>query len=146
MQRHDWSSANQKGPMSHLSLSPCTGSRLQLTSSSRHWCLHIEQPLAQHPYFHSLMTIYISKICEWTWCHHREDQNHFPERFHSPFLAVGMNFPPQSGILNHWQFSSNTWKRISSIMTWLYLKKKKKKYLCSFSLTLLSFLILSLSS
>ncbi len=35
--------------MSHLSLSPCTGSQLQLASSSRHWCLHIEQPQAQHP-------------------------------------------------------------------------------------------------
>ncbi len=42
-------SANPKGPMSHLSSSPCTGSRLQLASSSRHWCLHIEQPQAQHP-------------------------------------------------------------------------------------------------
>ncbi len=35
--------------MLHLSLSPCTGSRLQVASSSRHWCLHIEQPQAQHP-------------------------------------------------------------------------------------------------
>ncbi len=35
--------------MLHLSLSPCTGYQLQLTSSSRHWCLHIEQPQAQHP-------------------------------------------------------------------------------------------------
>ncbi len=49
MQQHDWSSANPKEPMSHLSLSSCTGSRLQLASSSRHWCLHIEQPQAQHP-------------------------------------------------------------------------------------------------
>ncbi len=32
----DDSSANPKGPMSHLSLSPCTGSRLQVASSSRH--------------------------------------------------------------------------------------------------------------
>ncbi len=47
--QHDWSSANPKEPMSHLSLCPCTGSRLQLASSSRHWCLHIEQPQAQHP-------------------------------------------------------------------------------------------------
>ncbi len=47
--RHYWSTANPKGPMSHLSLSPCTGSRLQLASSSIHWCLHIEQPQAQHP-------------------------------------------------------------------------------------------------
>ncbi len=49
MQRHDWSSANPKGLMLHLSLSPWTGSQLQLVSSSRHWCLHIEQPQAQHP-------------------------------------------------------------------------------------------------
>ncbi len=31
------------------SLSLCTGYRLQLTSSSRQWCLHIKQPQAQHP-------------------------------------------------------------------------------------------------
>ncbi len=49
MQRHDWSSTSPKEPMLHLSLSPCTGYRLQLASSSRHWCLHIEQPQAQHP-------------------------------------------------------------------------------------------------
>ncbi len=36
-------------PMLHLSLFPCTGYQLQLASSSRHWCLHIEQPQAQHP-------------------------------------------------------------------------------------------------
>ncbi len=29
--------------------SSCTGYQLQLASSSRHWCLHIEQPQAQHP-------------------------------------------------------------------------------------------------
>ncbi len=49
MQRHDWSSTSPKEPMLHLSLSPCTGYQLQLASSSRHWCLHIEQPQAQHP-------------------------------------------------------------------------------------------------
>ncbi len=48
MQRHDWSLTSPKEPM-HLSLSPCTGYRLQLASSSSHWCLHIEQPQAQHP-------------------------------------------------------------------------------------------------
>ncbi len=46
---HDWSSTSPKEPMLHLSLSPCPGSRLQLASSSRHWCFHIEQPQAQHP-------------------------------------------------------------------------------------------------
>ncbi len=49
MQRHDWSSTSPKEPMLHLSLSPCTGYQLQLASSSRHWCLHIEQLQAQHP-------------------------------------------------------------------------------------------------
>ncbi len=56
MQRHDWSSTSPKEPMLHLSLSPCTSYRLQLASSSRHWCLHIEQPQA---YFNSLLRIYI---------------------------------------------------------------------------------------
>ncbi len=49
MQRHDWSSTSPNEPMLHLSLSPCTGYRSQLASSSRHWCLHIERPQAQHP-------------------------------------------------------------------------------------------------
>ncbi len=62
MQRHDWSSSSPKEPMSHPSLSPCTGYQLQLTSSLRHWCLHVEQPQVQHlllTYFHSLLWIYI---------------------------------------------------------------------------------------
>ncbi len=83
-------------------------------------------------YFHSLMTIYIPsrrdlRVSDASWCHHREAQNHSPERFHSPFLAGGMNFPPSSGTMNTWQFSSDTWKLISSVITWLHLKKKKKK-------------------
>ncbi len=38
MQRHDWSSTSPKEPMLHLSSSPCTGYRLKLASSLRHWC------------------------------------------------------------------------------------------------------------
>ncbi len=49
MRRHDLSSTSPREPMLHLSLSPCTGYQLQLASSSRRWCLHIEQPQAQHP-------------------------------------------------------------------------------------------------
>ncbi len=119
--------------MSHLSLSPCTGSRLQLASSSRHWCLHLEQPQAQHPPTSTPLwqSTYLCRVWDlWvsdaSWCHHREAQNHSPERFHSPFLAGGINFPPPSGILSPWQFSSDTWKLISSIITWLRLKKKAK--------------------
>ncbi len=59
-----------------------------------------------------------------SWCHHREAQNHSPERFHSLFLAGRINFSPPSGTLNPWQFSSDTWKLTSCIITWLCLKKK----------------------
>ncbi len=48
----------QNNPCYHLSSSHCTGYQWQLTSSSRHWCLHTERPQAQH-YFHSLLRIYI---------------------------------------------------------------------------------------
>ncbi len=133
MQRHDWSSTSPKEHMSHLSLSPCTGSRLQLASSSRHWCLHIEQPQAQHPPISTPLwqstsppEVWHLRVSDTSWCHHREAQNHSPERFHSPVLAGGMNFPPPSGMMNPWQFSSDTWKLISSVITWLHLKKKTK--------------------
>ncbi len=134
--------------LSHVSLSPCTGSRLQLASSSRHWCLHIEQPQAQHPPTSthlwkstSPQEVWDLRVSIASWFHHREAQNHSPERFPSPFLAGGMNFPPLSGMLDHWQFSSDTWKLITSIFTWLRLKKKKEQpslfpYLCSLSLNL----------
>ncbi len=93
-------------------------------------------------YFHSLMTIYILSRSLRSASERRlvaqEAQNHSPERFHSPYLAGGMNFPPQSRMLNPWQFSRDTWKLISSVITWLHLKKKKKK-LHSLSLPLLSF-------
>ncbi len=39
----------QRAQKSPCYTSLCTGSRFQLASSSRHWCLHIEQPQAQHP-------------------------------------------------------------------------------------------------
>ncbi len=148
MQQHDWSSTSPKGPMSHLSLSPCTGSRLQLASSSRHWCLHIEQPQAQHPLTSTYWwqstsppEVWDLRASDASWRHHREAQNHSPERFHSPFLAGGMNFPPTSGMLNPWQFSSGIWKLISSVITWLY---HKKKYIYIFSF--LNFALFPLTS
>ncbi len=105
MQRHDWSSTSPKEPMSHLSLSPCTGYQLQLASSSRHWCLHIEQPQAQHPptsthYYESTSPpeVWDLLVTDASWYHHREAQNHSPEHSRSPFLAGGMIFPPPSGI------------------------------------------------
>ncbi len=104
MQRHDWSSTSPKEPMLHLSLSPCTGYQLQLASSLRHWCLHIEQPQAQHPptsthyyKFTSPPEVWDLLVSDTSWYHHREAQNHSPEHSLSPFLAGGMIFPPPSG-------------------------------------------------
>ncbi len=140
MQRHDWSTANPKEPTLHLSLSPCTGYQLQLASSSRHWCLHIEQPQGQHPPTSTHLWQSTSPQEAWdlrasvaSWNQHREAQNPFPARFHSPFLAGGMKFPPLYGMLRPWQFSCDTRKLISSVITWLH--KTKKNYLRSLSLT-----------
>ncbi len=127
MQRHDWSSTSPKEHMLHLSLSPCTGYQLQLASSSRHWCLHIEQPQAQHPptfthyyEFTSPPEVWDLLVSDASWYHHREVQNHSPEHSLSPFLAGGMIFPPPSGLLGPCQSSSNNWKLISFNTTWLH--------------------------
>ncbi len=129
MQRHDFNE-----PMLHLSLSPCTGYQLQLASSSRHWCLHIEEPQAQHPptsthYYESTSPpeVWDLLVSDASWYHHREAQNHSPEHSHSPFLAGGMIFPPLSGMLDPCQPSSNNWKLISFGTTWLHPKLKKNK-------------------
>ncbi len=138
MQRHDWSSRSPKEPMLHLSSSHCTGYQWQLASSSRHWCLHTEQPQAQHPptsthYYESTSPpeVWDLLVSDALWYHHREAQNHSPEHSHSPFLDGGIIFPPLSGMLDPCQFSSNNWKLISFGTTWLLpklvLKKKKKK-------------------
>ncbi len=126
MQRHDWSSTSPKEPMLHLSLWPCTGYQLQLASSSRHWCLHIEQPQAQLPptsthyyEFTSPPEVWDLLVSDASWYHHREAQNHSPEHSLSPFLAGGMIFPPPSGMLDPCQFWSNNWKLISFNSTWL---------------------------
>ncbi len=146
MQRHDWSSMSPKEPMVHLSLSPCTGYKLQLASISRHWCLHIEQPQAQHPptsthYYESTSPpeVWDLLVSDASWYHHREAQNHSPGHSRSPFLAGGMIFPPQSGMLDPCQSSNNNWRLISFDITWLHPKlknNKKKKNTLSFSLFL----------
>ncbi len=137
IQRHDWSSTSPKEPMLHLSLSPCTGYQLQLASSSRHWCLHIEQPQAQHPststhYYKSTSPpeVWDLLVSDASWYHHREAQNHSPEHSRSPFLTGGMIFPSPSGMLDPCQSSSNNWKLISFNTTWLHPKKKKKNKSC----------------
>ncbi len=125
-----------------------TGSRLQLASSLRHWCLHIEHPPNSTHLWQStspleLWDLWVNNA---SWCHHRESQKHFPERFHSPFLAGGMNFLPQSRMLNPWQFSSNTWKLISSVITfalknaWNFVLQALPVSVCLFIMYLIVFL------
>ncbi len=150
MQRHDWSSTSPKEPMLHLSLSPCTGYQLQLASSSRHWCLHIEQPQAQHPptstHYYEFTTppeVWDLLVSDASWYHYREAQNHSPEHSRSPFLAGGMIFPPPSGMLDPCQSSSNNWKLISFNSTWLHKKKKKKSELSLFKIFIFLFIFLS---
>ncbi len=112
-------------------LSPCTGYRLQLASSSWHRCLHIEQPQAQHPptsthWWQSTSPpeVWDPLMSDISWYHHREAQNHFPEHSHSSLLAGGMIFPP-SRMLDPCQPSSYNWKLISFDTTWLSKKKQK---------------------
>ncbi len=154
MQRHDWSSTSPKEPMLHLSLSPCTGYQLQLASSSRHWCLHIEQPQAQHPptsthYYESTSPpeVWDLLVSDASWYHHRETQNHSPEHSRSPFLAGGMISPPPppSGPLDPCQSSSNNWKLISFNTTWLLKKKKKTSLFQNLHLSLYLSLLLLLA-
>ncbi len=102
--------------------------QLQLASSSKHWCLHIE-PQAQHPptsthyyEFTSPPEVWDPLVSDASWYHHREAQNHSPEHSRSPFLAGGMIFPPPSGILDPCQSSSNNWKLISFNTTWQCLR------------------------
>ncbi len=110
------------------------GYQFQLASSSRHWCLHIEQPQAQHPptstdYYESTSPpeVWDLLVSDASWYHHREAQNHSPEHSRSPFLAGGMTFPPPSGMLDPCQSSSNNWKWISFNTTWLHPKKINQK-------------------
>ncbi len=141
MLQHDWSSANPKGPMSHLSLSPCTGSQLQLASSSRHWCLHIEQLQAQHRLlpltYNNLHPLQKSEICEWATPRGAITERHkitFQSVFiHRPWLVEWTSHPhPECWVPDNFQ------KLISSIFTWLLLlhnKKQNKKLSCSLFLT-----------
>ncbi len=140
MQRHDWSSTSPKEHMLHLSLSPCTGYQLQLASSSRHWCLHIEQPQAQHPptsthYYESTSPpeVWDLLVSDASWYHHREAQNHSPEHSRSPFLAGGMISSSTSGLLDPCQSSSNNWKLISFNTASLHHKKNNNSFPFSIS-------------
>ncbi len=130
--------------MLHLSWSPCTGYQLQLASSSRHECLHIKQPQAQHPptstnYYESTSPpeVWDLLVSDASWYHHRETQNHSPEHSRSLFLTGGMIFPPPSGLLDPCQSSSNNWKLISTLLD--FILNLKKIYLSlSFSPSLAS--------
>ncbi len=137
----------QKSPC-YTSLSPCTGYQLQLASSSRHWCLHIEQPQAQHPptsthYYESTSPPEVWDLLERRLVvPSQRGSKSLSRTFSSPFLAAGMIFPPPSGMLDPCQSSSNNWKLISFNTTCLHPthKKKKKKLNLSLYLSLLPLL------
>ncbi len=133
MQRHDWSSTSPKELMLHLSLSLCTGYQLQLTSSSRQWCLHTEQPQAQHPptsthCYESTSTpeVWDLLVSDASWYHHREAQNHSPEHSRSPFLAGGMIFPPHPDCWIPVNLQATTENSSLSTLLDFILKKKKE--------------------
>ncbi len=113
---------------------------LHWLSSSRHWCLHIEQPQAQHPptsthYYESTSPpeVWDLLVSDASWYHHREAQNHSPECSLSQFLAGGMIFPPphpESCIPVNLQETTEN----SSLSTLLdYIKKIKKSFPFSIS-------------
>ncbi len=69
---------------------------------SLHWL-----PVVAHIKFKTLMLanrtateVLDLQVNDASWNHHREAQNHFPERSRSPFLAGGMIFPLLSRMLN----------------------------------------------
>ncbi len=143
MQRHDWSSTIPKEHMLHLSLSPCTGYQLQLASSSRHWCLHIEQPQGSAPtYFHSLLRIYIqkSKICKWVM-----PRGSITERLkitlqniliHHSWLVEWSSHPhPECWISVNLQATTEN-SSLSALLDFIIKKKKKRKLIPSIFLYL----------
>ncbi len=138
MQRHDWSSTSPKEPMLHLSLSPCTGYQLQLASSSRHWCLHIEQPQDQHPptsthYYESSSPpeVWDLLVSDASWYHHREDS----------WLVEWSSHPhPECSIPVNLQATTEN----SSLSTLLdFIIKKIKKYFSFFYIFIFLFIFLS---
>ncbi len=147
MQRHDWSSTNPKEPMLHLSLSACTGSQVAARIQFKTLMLAYRTTTGSAPsYFHSLITIYIPS---------RSLRSASERRLVVPSQKVSkitlQNILVHRSwlvewtstlIQNLWQFSSDTRKLISSVITWLHLKKKTKQnftlfpWLCSLSLNL----------
>ncbi len=128
MQWHDWSSMNPKGPISHLSLSPCSRFPVAARIKFKTLMLAYRTATGSAPsYFHSLMRIYIpSRSLRSA----SERRLVVPSQRGTKSLSRTFSFtvpgwwnelPTPIGMLNPWQFSSNTWKLISSVITWLHL-------------------------
>ncbi len=151
MQRHDWSSTSPKEPMLHLSLSPSTGYQLQLASSSRHWCLQIEQPQAQHPptsthYYESTSPpeVWDLLVSDASWYHHREAQITLQNiLFHHSWLVEWSSHPhPECWIPVNFQATTEN----SSLSTLLDFIQKKKKIFHFFKIFFFSSFSPSLAS
>ncbi len=103
-----------------------------------HWLSTLILPLT----YDNLHFLQNFEICEWATPHGAITERH-KITFQNIFIHRSWPFPPQSGRLNPWQFSSDTWKLIFSIITWLHLKKTVLSFLnpalfpwiCSLSLS-----------
>ncbi len=73
---------------------------------------------------------------------YRAQQSSAPVHAHTHTQTYA-HFPPSSGMLNPWQFSSNTWKLIFSVVTWLHRNFFKNKIP---SLSFLNFALFPLTS
>ncbi len=134
--------------MSHLSLSPCTGSRLQLASSSRHWCLYIEQPQAQ-PHLlpltdDNLHPLQKPEICEWAMPRGAITERHkitFQNICIHRFWLVEWTFHayPECWVPDNFQVTPENSSLPSSLnfsfFFFIKLLTTTKKHLCSLSLT-----------
>ncbi len=110
-----------KGPMSHLSLSPCTGKFKTLMLAYR------TATGSAPTYFHSLITIYIpsrslrSASKRYVVVPSQRGTKSLSRTFSFTVPGWWNELHPQWRMLDPWQFSSYTWKLISSVITWLFL-------------------------
>ncbi len=135
MHRHDWSKP-KRAHVTPLFIS--------------HWCLYIEQPHAQHLLTSTHLWQSTSPQEVWdlrasvaSWCHHREAQNPSPERFHSPFLAGGMNPPPPPPPTQNAESLTIFKRHLETHLFCLHLTSYKKK---KPSLSFLNFSLFPLTS
>ncbi len=117
------------------------GSRLQLASSSRHWCLHIEQPQAQHPptSTHLWQSTFPQEVWDlWAMPHGtiRERHKITPQNVfnHRSWLVEFTSHPhSECWIPDNFQTTPEN-SSLPSSLDFILKKKKKKKKVLNFAL------------